>query len=113
MSITPQRRRGQPIVLYRSKTTTDSRGNKVQTVDEESPYSTRGWVIPGRSSRAEVPGQMDIDIVRIGVGSDFPGVDSWSRVLWKGDLYDVVIPPLYHHGTRHVRHWTIDLRKRP
>lgn len=108
-----QRRRGQPALLYRSKTIIDSRGNEVAVVDLDDPYPVRAWVIPQRSSRAEMPGQQDIHIIRIGVEALLEGVDSWSRVYYRDVWWDVVMPPAYHHGTRHVRHWTIDLRRRP
>lgn len=111
--MTQQRRHGQTIVLYRSKMITDDRGNHIQIVDMDNSYTTRGWVIPQRSSRAELPGQQDLNVRRIGVPADFPGVDSWSRVLWDGATWDVVAPPARHHGERHVRHWSIDIRRRP
>lgn len=110
---TVQRRRGLPAVIYKSKVVTDSRGNEVRMVDEANPYHVTVWAIPQRSQRAEVPGQQDIDVVRFGTDADLVGVDSWSQIEYRGERYDVVIPPAYHHGTRHVRHWSIDCRKRP
>ncbi|ROR95513.1 hypothetical protein EDD28_0069 [Salana multivorans] len=42
------------------------------------------------------------------------GLDTWSRVRWRDVDYDVAAPPLYHHGaTRHVRHWSAEIRQRP
>lgn len=112
--MTQQRKHGQPALLYRSKSILDSRGNRVQIVDmTQPPHDLKVWVIPGRSMRAEMAGQQDIDVIRIGTTANLAGVDSWSRLLWNDTWYDVVMPPAYHHGTRHVRHWTIDLRKRP
>lgn len=108
-----QRRRGQTALVYKSKQITDARGNKVQIVDTTTPYEVTVAVIPQRSSRAELPGQQDLDITRIIVDANLAGVDSWSRVEMNGVMYDVVVPPAYHHGTRHVRHWSIDIRRRP
>jgi hypothetical protein len=41
-------------------------------------------VIPQRSSRAEVPGQQVIDVVRLIVKDDLDGVTLWSRVEYNG-----------------------------
>lgn len=112
--ITHQRRNGQIARIYKSKFVADSRGSKVRIVDNDSPpHVVRVWAIPQRSQRAEVPGQQDIDVVRFGTTSDLSSVDSWSQIEYMGHRYDVVVPPAYHHGTRHTRHWSIDCRKRP
>lgn len=110
---TVQRRRGQPALIYKSKSVIDSRGNQVQLVDELNPHAIKVWTVPQRSSRAELPGQQDIYIVRFGTDANLAGVDSWSQIEYNGYRYDVVVPPAYHHGTRHTRHWSIDCRKRP
>lgn len=109
-----QRRHGQPALLWRSKSVVDNRGNTVQIVDLDTPpHDLKVWVIPGRSMKAEMTGQQDIDVIRIGTTANLAGVDSWSRLQWNGKWYDVVMPPAYHHGTRDVRHWSMDLKKRP
>ena len=83
-------------------------------VDEEEPaYSLRAWVFPQRSAKAEVPGQQHINVIRIGTDVLDDRVDIWSRVEFMGRSWDVAAPPAYHHGTRHTRHWTLDLRERP
>jgi len=110
--MTYQRRRGQPILLYRSKVEVDNRGNEIAIVDLDEPYVTRAWIYPQRSSRAELPGQQDIHVIRIGV-PPLPGVDSWSRAYFQDVWWDVVIPPARRNGMRRTRHWTIDLRRRP
>ena len=108
-----QRRRGQRVVLYRTKVITDGRGNDVVTVDKTNPHITTAAAIPQRSSRAEVPGQQQIDIVRLIVKDDLDEVTLWSMVEYRGQEWDVVAPPTYHHGTRATRHWSIDIRRRP
>jgi hypothetical protein len=73
--------------------------------------------MPQRSAKAEVPGQQQIDITRIGFWvnpEDMGEVTLWSRAEMLGKVYDFASPPVYHHGTaRHSRHWSADLRKRP
>lgn len=108
-----QRRRGQWALVYRTKVITDSRGNKVEIVDMANPHRVRAAFIPQRSQRAELPGQQDIDIVRMLVDYRLTDVDSWSRVQWDGSMWDVVMPPAMHYGTRHSRHYSMDLRRRP
>jgi hypothetical protein len=109
--VTVQRKRGQPLKLWPMVQTVDNRGNKTLGPGG-TPHETKGWVIPQRSSKAEVPGQQQINVIRIGVAV-LPGVGLWSQAEWDGRLFDVAAPPAYHHGTRHVRHWSIDLRERP
>ncbi|WP_326554671.1 phage head-tail adapter protein [Micromonospora sp. NBC_01813] len=108
-----QRARGQPALVYRTKTIIDARGHQVAIVDTENPTPVTAVFVPQRSSRAEVAGQQDIDVTRMIVSSDTPEVTSWSRVSWDGSMWDVVVPPAYHHGTRHTRHYSIDIRRRP
>lgn len=60
-----------------------------------------------------MPGQQDITIYRMLVDPSLTDVDLWSRVEWMGYEWDVVAPPVYHHGSRHTRHWSLDIRRRP
>ncbi len=108
-----QRRRGQTARVWKTVSSQDRRGNTVLSAEPVGPYEVRAAFIPQRSSRAEVPGQQQINITRMIVRSDMPDVTLWSRVEYKGVLWDVVAPPTYHHGTRHTRHWSIDIRERP
>lgn len=108
-----QRRRGQPVVIYPEKLIEDRRGNHQLVVDMDNPITTKAVTIPQRSAKAEVPGQAVIDVTRLIVAADLGEVGLLSKVDWKGEQWDVVTPPAYHHGTRHTRHWTIDIRRRP
>ncbi|PSL04131.1 hypothetical protein CLV30_106136 [Haloactinopolyspora alba] len=108
-----QRRHGRPIRFWQMREVTDRRGNKVLAADPDSVIETTAWGIPQRSSIASMAGQQQINVIRVGVTRDLPGVGSFSRAEWDGSVWDVAAPPAYHHGTRHVRHWSIDLRERP
>jgi hypothetical protein len=79
---------------------------------DADPYIVSAAVIPQRSSKAEVPGQQEINVVRLIVDPDLPDVNLWSRVEYLGEMWDVISPPAYHHGSRRVRHWSLDIRKR-
>lgn len=110
---TYQRKRGLPARVWTVEQTTDNRGNKHEVATETDAITVKVWVFAQRSARAEVPGQLGINVIRIGVDADLEGVDLWSRVEVMGKVWDVVTPPAYHHGTRHTRHWSLDLRERP
>lgn len=107
-----RRRRGQPAVVYPSKIITDNRNNHQRVVDLDKPIPVEAVFIPQRSARAEVPGQAQINVTRMILNHDLPGVDIWGRVQWQGEEWDIVSPPAYHHGTRHTRHWSMDIRER-
>lgn len=117
--MTIQRRRtGQDIEVYGRVLHEDRRGN-VQYIPSETPvFIGRAWVIPDRSQRAEVPGQQEIVVMRLGI-QDLPELSSgttglWTYVIWKGDIWDITQPPLYRHGVkRHTRHWSVSIRQRP
>lgn len=110
-----QRRRGMPIKVWKRKETTDRRGNVTLAADLSQPadYELRAWAIPERSSRAEVPGQQQIDVIRMGIDPHVEDVGVWAIVQHDNDYWDVVSPPAYHHGTRHTRHYSVMLRRRP
>lgn len=108
-----QRKRGQKAIVYATGPVVDRRGNTTIAVDMERQIPVRAAFIPQRSARAEVPGQQHINVTRMIVRANLQDVNLWSRVQWAGREWDVVTPPAYHHGTRHSRHWSLDLRERP
>lgn len=109
-----QRRRGQAATIYKSAPVTDDRGHTVYMPDADGPHEVTAVFIPQRSARAEVPGQMQINVYRMIVDPDLTDVDLWSRVEWQGATWDVVTPPAIHYGVRrHTHHWSIDIRQRP
>ena len=109
-----RRRRGFIVEFYPSIETTDRRGNKTVGPDPNAvPIEVRAWVVPDRSSKAEVPGQQQINVYTLGTHADLPGVDMFSRVHWNSAWWDIVSPPAHHEGDRHTRHWTLTIRERP
>ena len=111
--MTIQRRRGQPVTLWPLKKTIDGRGNEVVEPDYDKPITRKASVIHQRSSRAEVPGQVAVDVYRLTLPTDLEGVGLWSVVEWRGIRWDVIAPPAYRHGTRGVRHLSMDIRATP
>lgn len=108
-----QRKHGQLARVWKTEEREDDRGNVHEVAISTDFHEVKAWIFPQRSSRGEVPGQLGINVIRIGVSADMEGVDLWSKVELMGVLWDVAAPPAYHHGTRHTRHWSIDLRERP
>jgi hypothetical protein len=111
--VSRQRRHGQPVTIYRTEQIVDSRGNSVVRMTKDNPWQLTAAAIPQRSSRAEIPGQQEIDVIRLITTADLTDVNLWSRVLYRGSEWDIVSPPAYHHGTRLTRHWSVDIRRRP
>lgn len=109
---THQRRRGLNARVWRTVEKVNNRGEILKVADDAMAHEVQVWVYPQRSARAELAGQQGIDVMRIGCDANLEGVDLWSRVEVLDKVWDVVTPPSYHHGTRHTRHWSIDLRAR-
>lgn len=108
-----QRRRGQLTKVWKQQLVIDNRGNEVWVADADGPHEVRAAFIPQRSSRAEVPGQTQINVTRMIVDANLTDVGLWSRIEHDGKQWDVVSPPALHWGTRKTRHWSIDIRERP
>ncbi|MEU3709007.1 phage head completion protein [Streptomyces catenulae] len=111
--VSVQRRRGQRARVWRTVEVVDNRGNTVITPSPDGPIEVRAAFIPQRSSRAEVPGQQQINVTTMIVDAAVDDVSLWSRVEYNGREWDIASPPAYHHGDRRTRHWSIDLRERP
>lgn len=80
-----RRRRGQTARIWKSRTITDRRrGNDVVMADADGPHEVRAVSLPKRSSKAEVPGQQQINVMRMLVDPGLADVNLWSRVKWAG-----------------------------
>lgn len=108
-----QRRRGQKATVYPEVRIKNARDETVIVPDMENGIEVRAAFIPQRSTKAEVPGQVGIDVTRMILRHDLPNVGLFSQVRWRGRLWDVASPPSYHHGTPLVRHYSMDIRARP
>lgn len=106
-----RRRRGILLDIWPQKTVVNRRGETVVVPDPDRARQVRAWISPDRSSRAEVPGQVGIEAIEVGIAAS-EDVGLWSRIVWDGREWDLVSPPAYHHGTRRTRHQTLTLRAR-
>lgn len=119
-----QRRRGEPVKIFLQKEATDANGNTQWAPDLTDPYDVVAHFTPNRGSRAEVNGQLEIDVydmrfdpytakhqgLKVSI-ADIAGI--WSRLEWRGALWDIVTPPQRREGNhRRLRHWTWEIRKR-
>lgn len=111
--MTRQRKHGVPVTFYPRHLVTDSRGNEQWMPNLDAPIQTTAAVYAQRSSKAEVPGQQEIEVTRLLVRADLPDVNLWARATFLGQDWDIAAPPAYHHGTRTTRHISVDLRRRP
>lgn len=111
--MTYQRRRGSRITIYPFAMKRDARGNDVKVPDFDNPIVRRASWTPQRSSRAEVPGQVEVNVIRVQLPPDLPNVGLWAEVDFLGKRWDVAAPPSEYGGTRHVRHDSVDLRELP
>ena len=107
-----QRTRGIPIVLWAAVSRENKAGEITSVPDWDRPYHTVASQRSERTARAEVPGEGEIEIIKVTVRPDVSGLNSWGRAWFMGTHWDVSAPPEYRHGTRHVRHLTLTLRSR-
>ena len=108
-----QRRRGQKATVFLTHDVVDARGATQARTDMDNAVEVKAAFIPQRSARAEVPGQQEIDVYRMILTHEIEGLGLNCQVLWRGAYWDVVTPPSYRHGTRQVRHMSVDIRERP
>lgn len=109
-----QRRRSRVTArIFLWEEQTDDRGNVHRVTSTES-YPQRVWVYHQRSARAELAGQQEIDVMRIGIDPTAKNVGLWGKVQMLGKTWDIAAPPAYHQGMKHhTEHLSVDLRARP
>lgn len=99
------------IWVYPEVKMRDSRNNLVK-VPSDIPVKVRATTSIDRSSIAELPGQIDVSIVKC-VTRDAP-VGSWARVVYNGQEWDLASPPRFSPGmSKTTAYVTFTLRSRP
>lgn len=103
-------RGGELMHVYPHVEHTDSRGNKVMLPAHE-PITIRVTASEDRGSDAEIAGQISSEVLRI-LTRSVPG-NSWSRIMFRGEAWDIVAPPIRTHGlTPYMRHVEFNIRSR-
>lgn len=88
--------RGRTVILvYPETEVVNSRGERVR-VPSETPVSVRVSMSRDRNASAELPGQVDVKIIRC-VARSAP-VGSWVRVVYAGEEWDLTAPPHFSSG---------------
>jgi hypothetical protein len=102
--VSHQRKRGLPAKVWRTVTSTDARGNTVETVDPSSPHEVRAaFVSPSQKDGAR--------LVTMLVSAPLADVTAWSRVEWGGRTYDLRGAPT-ERGSGRLRHVALELVER-
>jgi len=103
-------RGSQTILVYPEVEVTNSRGDRVR-VPSETPVPVRVSMSKDRNATAELPGQVDVKIIRC-VTRDAP-IGAWARVVFEGEEWDVAAPPHFSAGvSKATRNVTFTLRSR-
>jgi hypothetical protein len=99
------------IWVYPEVKMRDSRNNLVK-VPSETPVKMRATTTFDRSSIAELPGQVDVEVIKC-VTRDAP-VASWARIVYNDREWDLAAPPRFSPGmSKATRFVSFTLRSRP
>ena len=98
------------IYIYPEVEVVNTRGEHVR-VPAETPVAVRVSMSRDRNATAELPGQVDVKIIRC-VARDAP-IGAWVRVVYAGEEWDVAAPPHFSDGTsKNTRNVTFTIRSR-
>lgn len=109
--------RGREIIYVYPETRIYSNRGDLKLVPSDEPVKIRCTTAQERSQMADLPGQVDIQILRI-TARNIPVGDNgrpatWSRIVYHGQEYDMGEPPRLNIGaTRATDHWTFTIRSR-
>lgn len=103
--------RGREYVdVYPEVTVVNSRGTPVK-LPSDTPVRVRVTTTADRFQIAELPGQIDTQVIKCHARSAPLG--SWARVVYNGEEYDLAEPPRFSKGvSRATRHVEFLLRSR-
>lgn len=98
------------LTVYLEETATDSLGNTIKRPSGDG-VELRVTASEDRSSDAELPGQVSNKVLRI-MARQVPA-GSWSRVIFRGEEWDLGLPPTFTEGaTRRLRHIEFTIKSR-
>lgn len=106
--------------IYPRIVQTNSVGDEMLLPDLENPFlGVRVGVSSYESTRAEVVGHAETETVKMRIpmkhkGRSLDEVSVGAIVVWDGSEWDVAIPPKIRRTRTHsVRHYTIEIKRRP
>lgn len=92
----------------------NKRGELVWVHDYDNAVPVRMGVSADRVSRAEVRGDVEIEVYNCRLPANLKGLGPGGRLLWDGAEWDHAAPPMLRSSRTHsVRHVTIQIRRRP
>lgn len=83
------------LLVYPSEFQIDSRGQRMLVVSD-TPTKVLVTTIAGRSSIAELPGNVTATVVRCFART--APVGPWARIVFRGEEWDIAVPPRFVVG---------------
>lgn len=103
-----------PITVFPRTQQANRRGEEQWFPNWDAPVKTRMGITVDRTSRAEVRGNVEIEVYQIRIPASIQGVGPGATILWDDAEWDVVAPPMVRPTRTHsVRHQTVQIRRRP
>lgn len=109
--------RGRELILVWPQVEVITPRGDLRKVPAEEPIAIRCTTSEDRSQIADLPGQIDIHILRV-LARRIPTApdgtpSTWARVMYEGQEYDMAEPPRKSRGvSRATEHWEFKLRSR-
>lgn len=107
------------VTFYPRVQKATTRGPKMWVEDRDNPLELKIGISTDRTSRAEVRGDVEIEVINarfpysVG-GVPLEGVGPGAILSWDGSDWDVAAPPSIRKTRTHsVRHLTAQIRRRP
>ena len=98
------------MTIYPEVTTVNARGDEIRVPSEEG-VEVRVTTSSQRQGDAEIAGQVSIKTMRC-ITRTAP-VGSWSRIVFRGEEWDLAVPPRFSPGvSRNTQHVEFVIRSR-
>jgi hypothetical protein len=109
--------RGREIIFVYPETVTYSNRGDLKLAPADEPVRIRCTTERDRSQMADLPGQIDVQILKVTARNIPLGVDgrpgTWARIVYHGQEYDLGEPPRHNIGaSRATDHWVFTIRSR-
>lgn len=103
-------RGAETMTVYPTITVVDARRNEREQPDMSNPIRVRVTAVTDRQSVAELDGQVEVKILKI--MARYLPVTTWARCEFRGELWDLAIPPTINRTSRALSHYEIVIRSR-